>query len=92
MRALALLAGCAALLTPLDGLRAQVRPDTGGARRPGLVRPRAPRRDTLRVPADTAGAARDSVAARVQWAEPDSVAEELLRRQGYTVTRYQADT
>jgi hypothetical protein len=92
MRGVALAAAWAVLLAPFERVDAQVRPDTG-ARRPGVTRPRpATPRDTLRAPGDTAGAARDSTALRIQWPEPDSVTEELLRRQGYSITRYQADT
>jgi lipopolysaccharide transport LptD-like protein len=93
MRGVALAAVCTALLVPFDALRAQVRPDTSGVRRPGLARPRpANPRDTLRARRDTAGAARDSTGLRVQWPEPDSVMQELLRRPGYAITRYKADT
>jgi hypothetical protein len=92
MRVLAFVAGSAVLLAPFEGLRAQVRPDTGRPRRPGVARPRPAGGDTLRVRRDSAAAARDSTAPRVQWAEPDSVMEQLLQRRGYSVTRYQADT
>jgi lipopolysaccharide transport LptD-like protein len=94
MRGVALAAVCAVLLVPIDALRAQVRPDTGRrVPRPGLARPRpANPRDTLRARGDTAGAARDSTGLRVQWPEPDSVMQELLRRPGYAITRYKADT
>ncbi|MDQ3996663.1 MAG: hypothetical protein M3303_06545 [Gemmatimonadota bacterium] len=77
MRLVALIAACAMLTTPLGAVSAQARPDS---------------RDTLRVRRDSARARGDTTAPRVEWAEPDSVMAELLRRQGYTVTRYQADT
>ena len=62
-----------------------------------------PARTPPRTPADTLRARRDSAGARdtsrtpgdsarpelVQWAEPDSVMQELLARPGYSVTRYQ---
>jgi hypothetical protein len=91
MRTVALVAACALLVAPLDASHGQVRPDTGGARRPGLPRVNPARaRDTLLARPDSA--ARDTTAPRVRWAEPDSVMQELLGRQGYRVTRYQADT
>jgi lipopolysaccharide transport LptD-like protein len=93
MRVVALAVSCAVLVLPFDALRAQVRPDTGRVRRPGLTRPRpGTPRDTVRARGDTAAAARDSTSARVQWPEPDSVTQELLRRPGYAITRYRADT
>ncbi len=85
MRALALAGWLVALLTPAGELRAQVP-------RPGVPRQPPAARDTLRSERDTTRAARDTTAPRVRWAEPDSVMQALLRREGYTVTRYQADT
>ncbi|MCU0625645.1 MAG: hypothetical protein MUF21_04035 [Gemmatimonadaceae bacterium] len=74
-----------------------------GQQRPQPPRPAPPTtaRDTIRRPATGRpltpqdSAARDSVVRDsirrnlVQWAETDSVIDELLSRQGYTVTRYQ---
>ena len=85
-RSLLLAAAAATLLTPLE-VAAQARPEP---RRPAAQQPRRPPPpDTLR--ADSAAALRDTTLG-VRWAEPDSVAEALLRRRGYTTTRYQADT
>ncbi|MFN2566764.1 MAG: putative LPS assembly protein LptD [Gemmatimonadaceae bacterium] len=87
-----LAAGVAALLLPLGLTDAQARPEGRGAR-PRVPQARQPAgRDTLRARADSAGAQADTTAARVKWAEPDSVTEELTARRGYNVTRYQADT
>jgi hypothetical protein len=81
----------AALLMPLRAPAAQVRP--ADPRRPARPTTQPPvRRDTLRPPADSAEARGDTTGPLVQWAEPDSVIQELLRRRGYIVTRYQADT
>ncbi|MFN2564281.1 MAG: putative LPS assembly protein LptD, partial [Gemmatimonadaceae bacterium] len=91
-RSLALALVSAALLAPLAEVRAQARPDPVRPR-PGVPRERRPgARDTLIARRDSAGAPGDTTAPRVKWAEPDSVVEALLRRQGYAVTRYQADT
>lgn len=66
------------------------------------VRGAAPRRDTvIRRPAGAARpdtTRRDSTAADsssrelIKWNEPDSVMQALMKRQGYTATRYQSDT
>jgi hypothetical protein len=55
------------------------RPDTVRARRDTTVRDTTARRDT---------AQKDLI----KWNEPDSVMEALMRRPGYTATRYQGDT
>ena len=72
-------------------LEAQIRPRPGD-RRPTIVRPRpAPT-----TPGDTArrdSTGRDTTQREiVQWAEADSVMEELMARAGYSVTRYQGET
>jgi hypothetical protein len=91
MRLAAVSAACFALSLPLDALKAQARPDTSRARRPA-PRLSPGRTDTTRASTDSAGVGRDTTRVLVKWAEPDSVMEELLRRRGYAVTRYQADT
>ncbi|HEX6558388.1 MAG TPA: putative LPS assembly protein LptD, partial [Longimicrobiales bacterium] len=55
------------------------RPDTVRARRDTTARDTTARRDT---------AQKDLI----KWNEPDSVMEALMRRPGYTATRYQGDT
>ena len=73
----------AAVAWPAAG-DAQVRRDTT-ARRDTTVR-----RDTIRAPGDTT--ARDSTAKlEVEWATPDSIMSELLAREGYVATKYQAE-
>jgi hypothetical protein len=95
MRAIAL--GTGLLLWVSGELAAQVRPvpparpivgptrDTTIARRDSA----ASRRDTTR-----AGAARDTTSTRelIEWVEADSVMQALMKRPGYTATRYQGDT
>lgn len=66
-------------LVPLTTVRAQRLP------RPQI---QAPRRDTTRR--DTT-AADSAMAARLRLAPPDSVMQALLRKTGYTVTRYEGD-
>ena len=76
-----------AVLVWPEAAHAQVRRDTT-ARRDSVVRRDTTGRDTVRAPGDTT--ARDSTAKlQVQWAEPDSVMQELLSREGYTATKYQ---
>ncbi len=76
---------CAALTLPAPmSLSAQVR----------AVPP--PRRDTVRVPADTSrhdSTAADSTKSKelIKWNEPDSVMKVLMTRPGYSATRYQGD-
>ena len=81
----------AAVAMPADA-HAQVRRDTT-ARRDTTRLPG----DTIRAPGDTSRARRDSVNSdstaklRVEWAEPDSVMTELMKREGYTTTKYQGE-
>jgi len=71
---------------------AQVRRDTTARR--DTTRARG---DTIRAPGDTNRVRRDSLNAdstaklKVEWAEPDSVMNELLKREGYTTTKYQGE-
>ena len=74
---------------------AQVRRDTT-ARRDTTVRRDTTaqrdtvRRDTTRAPGDSLQ--RDSTSkVEVKWASPDSAMDELLKREGYVVTKYQGD-
>jgi lipopolysaccharide assembly outer membrane protein LptD (OstA) len=81
----------AAVAMPADA-HAQVRRDTT-ARRDTTRLPG----DTIRAPGDTSRARRDSVNSdstaklKVEWAEPDSVMTELMKREGYTTTKYQGE-
>lgn len=62
---------------------AQIRLPGGGARPATAERPPRAGTDTTR---DT------TKALLVKWAEPDSVARQLLEKSGYSITRYQGDT
>ena len=66
---------------------AQVRPGTTPPRQPGTAR------QGNRTGQDTIRAPRDTTAGRqlVEWPADDSVAENLLKREGLVGTRYQAD-
>jgi lipopolysaccharide export system protein LptA len=81
----AILVGVVALtLTAHTSLSAQVRPAP------------APRRDTVRARADTVrrdSTANDSTKSKdlIKWNEPDSVMQALMKRPGYSATRYQGD-
>jgi hypothetical protein len=78
----------AAVAVPCS-VEAQVRRDTT-ARRDSLARRDSTARDTIRAPGDTVG--RDSTAKlQVQWADPDSVMQELMSREGYVTTKYQGE-
>ena len=73
---------------------------TAGAQRPTRPRqpppaapaPRAAPQDTARRPRQPADSARADTTELVKWAEPDSVMQALLDREGYIGTRYQGDT
>jgi len=72
-------------LAPVATLSAQIRPP-----RP-QIQPRREVRDTTHR--DSAAVAADSaMAARLRLSPPDSITQALLRRPGYTVTRYEGDT
>ena len=92
MKRIALIA--ALMLGGAAGLAAQVRPTPPIARRDTVVKKRdttAAGRDTTRAGA----AAKDTTAATrelIEWVEPDSVMQALMKREGYTATRYQGDT
>jgi len=82
-----------AALTAPAALAAQKRPPD---RRPPVAQPRTP---TQAPPPKTQrpGTPRDSAAPRdtseiVEWAATDSVMDELMAREGYSVTRYQGGT
>lgn len=87
------LALAAALAPGRAGAQVRPRPAAADSLRADSLRRASLRRaaaDTLRaaVPRDTTAA--DS--ALVDWAEPDSVMEALMRREGYGIVRYQAET
>ncbi|HET7612503.1 MAG TPA: putative LPS assembly protein LptD [Gemmatimonadaceae bacterium] len=89
------LALCAVLtLGVASVMQAQVRRAPPIVRRDTLVQ----KRDTTAAGRDTtrAGAAsKDTTAAPrqlIEWAEADSVMQALMKREGYTATRYQGDT
>ena len=87
----AILAATAALICAQASLGAQVRPAPTQPARDTVRRP-----DTTRARPDTT--ARDTTAADsvkrelIKWNEPDSVMQALMRRPGYSATRYQGDT
>ena len=100
IRGLLLAAGCVLFVGAGGEIAAQVRtvpttarPDTTAQRKDTVAAKRdtaAARRDTTRRDS----AAVDSSAKRdlIKWNEPDSVMQALMKRAGYTATRYQGDT
>ncbi|HST07423.1 MAG TPA: putative LPS assembly protein LptD, partial [Gemmatimonadaceae bacterium] len=95
IRGLLVAASCALFVGAGGDMAAQVpklppvptsRPDTTAARRDTV----AAKRDTTRRDSTAV----DSSAKRdlIKWNEPDSVMEALMKRAGYTATRYQGDT